>query len=131
MSSTRQRGLRFVASLAAISLVALAAAGSASAAGPFKDVNFTPLPGGKVKFTGGLDAPKQCRGGRTIRVFAADLAAPVTNLPGYGTASTSKSGSWSKTIPFKTHNVLVLEPKRVGGKRCAGGSILVELGGPT
>ena len=127
---TRRGSLGIVVAAAALSL-ALLAPGSASAAGPFKNVNFVSVPGAKVKFTGGLDVSQRCRSKRTIRIFAANLVDPVQNLPGFGTATTSRSGSWSKTIAFRTHNVFVLEPKRVGGRRCAGGSILIELGGPT
>jgi len=127
----RSKTTWLVASLAAISMIALVGSASAEAAGPFKTVTANSVPGGKVEFAGGLDVSKRCRGGRTIRFYASDLGSVYQNLPGFGTVVTKRSGAWTKTIPFRTHNVLVLVPKRAGGKTCGGGAFLVELGGPT
>ena len=112
-------------------MITLVGSASAEAAGPFKTVTANSVPGGKVEFAGGLDVSKRCRGGRTIRFYASDLGSVYQNLPGFGTVVTKRSGAWTKTIPFRTHRVLVLVPKRVGGKTCGGGAFLVELGGPT
>ena len=117
--------------LAVASSVALISAATASAAGPFKSINANLLSPSEVKLSGGLDVPKRCRAKRTVQIYGANLVGSPLNLPSLGAAVSGKSGSWSKKVAFRDHTVLVLEPKRVNGKLCRGGAMLLELGGPT
>jgi hypothetical protein len=127
----RQR-LTIPAALAlAATICALIIPASAGAAGPFKSVAVAGLSPTQMKITGGLDVPKRCRPGRTIRINGANVTSLFRNLPFLASALTTKSGDWARAVPVRDHFVLTLVAKRVRGKSCPGGMMLVEAGGPT
>lgn len=131
--SLRMPRARVIATVvaSALALAAIIIPASASAAGPFKSVAVAGFSPTQMKLSGGLDVAKRCLAKRTIEIYGANLAVTFQNLPKLTTATSGKSGSWSRNVPARDHFVLILKAKRVGGKLCAGGAMLVEAGGPT
>ena len=116
-----------VALVAAVTTCALMLPGTAAAAGPFKSVLVAGASPSKNRISGGLDVVKRCRANRKVQFFGANPSTFALNLTPLGSTKTSRSGNWLKDVAAKNHYVLVLLPKRVGGKTCAGGTYLYEL----